>query len=1421
MDGADSSGSGLHNPRAESDSRSSDPIAAAVELFGLSNANSAHPMHGPQLIGVTATVTEIGGGKRKRGRPPKGQSKQTPLKKRKEDEEEDVCFICFDGGSLVLCDRKGCPKAYHPACIKRDEAFFRSKAKWNCGWHICSSCQKAAHYMCYTCTYSLCKACAKYADYVCVRGNKGFCTTCMKTIMLIENNGQGNKEMVQVDFDDKSSWEYLFKVYWVLLKEKLSLTLDELTQAQNPWKAAGTVAYKAKSLDVHYGGNEGKVAIPSITSRLLEANNCDRPKEQLNLPKKGGSPSTDRSISDNNSISMETKEWASKELLEFVAHMRNGDTSFLSQFDVQTLLLDYIKINNLRDHGQQSQIICDLRLRNLFGRPLVGHVEMLKLLEFHCLTKEDSRKDVIQDNTVHDVLSQVEGDGNNDNLFMMGKHKKHKTRGKGDERGPQINLDEYAAIDVHNIKLIYLRRDLMESLLVDNGKFHDKVVGSFVRIRISSGDPNIDMYRLVEVVGTCKVAVPYKIGDKTTDFKLAILNLDKKENISIDAISNQEFSEDECQRLRQTIKCGLVAGLTVGKVRERAMALQEVKLNDRLETEILQLNNLRDQASEKGHNKELRDCVEKLELLKTPEEYQRRLHEIPDVHADPNMDPNCHSDEDPAVDSNHIQDEHAKPRYSGLSRNERDPNLNSSLNDDVSYHSGSRSMSSPFYLDKGASSRDIERKNKSLVNEGKDACGSNIYEKPGNRVDSSGSVVGGWNNQIGSFSGVGSEASVASLSTGSAPVAYDSEIDKLWHYRDPNGSIQGPFCMLQLRKWRTTGYFPPDMRIWSLNDEEGHSFLLMDVLDGHLSKSTSMGYASLPTQEVIKGSSDGGLRNCDGGQWSGSMNEAVAQSKASRVYMNDIQTGSSNSEHPQVHCPAPSVVFIEQAHEPSLHQASGDEVQMSLNRVNGIPHGNTVHQTTGGQIHENQSSSLTVNYSSNNWDSNSGFASVVNSTDMVEKIFGIDINLPSPPRKTSNGDSNGPSTQNQQSVPSNGFVQDLNIPNLPSSTSKPIDGDEKADSTIHNVPSPQTKPADKDENAKAIDNKQFVSTDFEVQLPEVSHKWGGYSSTHTKPSFEEWNSGFLSSIKSPQVGNDRAAISTSKCDELATPSPPHPSCSWLASVTEPIEISTLAEESVSDLLAEVDAMESQGGGDLASPTSVNGGEDLFHDSKIDCFTSHMSLVPPLVKNVGLASTEEINLPPPPQLTPTVERIRAPSQGGVLDPVKRSSKKSSTSSKVEVETKLTEPSTIGRDMVDGKHMETGVGRALTQGNSNRGIGHAQGTPRGSSNPNRSASSGFTGRDSHSKYGGERLVSPRDRAFQSPRDQSPRDRDSGFSRGRPSGNSRQSSFGGSSGGVGGGSSGGGYSRPQPKGPRVCKFFESGYCKKGAACNYLHQR
>lgn len=41
----------------------------------------------------------------------------------------------------------------------------------------------------------------------------------------------------------------------------------------------------------------------------------------------------------------------------------------------------------------------------------------------------------------------------------------------------------------------------------------------------------------------------------------------------------------------------------------------------------------------------LRECVEKLQLLKTPEERRRRLEEITEIHADPKMDPSYESED--------------------------------------------------------------------------------------------------------------------------------------------------------------------------------------------------------------------------------------------------------------------------------------------------------------------------------------------------------------------------------------------------------------------------------------------------------------------------------------------------------------------------------------------------------------------------------------------------------------------------------------------------------------------------------------------------------------------------------------------------------------------------------------------------------
>ncbi|XP_052191098.1 zinc finger CCCH domain-containing protein 44-like isoform X2 [Diospyros lotus] len=1506
MEGEESPG---YSPSTEAESRSCDGIVAAPAVGECQADDGREDSAVGGATAVVAVESVAGGegsraeadvgannvvGKRKRGRPPKGQAKQPAAKKTKvEEEDEDVCFICFDGGSLVLCDRRGCPKAYHPACIKRDEAFFRSRAKWNCGWHICSSCQKAAHYMCYTCTYSLCKACVKDADYLCVRERKGFCALCMKTILLIENVDQGNKETAQVDFDDKGSWEYLFKMYWSCLKEKLSLTLDELTRAQNPWKAAGIVACKGKSLD----GNYGKVSMSHSLSACLEANNLKgrMSKEEPNFTNKGDCLTMDKSINGNDNASGGSTKWASKELLEFVAHMKSGDISMLSKFDVQSLLLDYIVKNNLRDPHQKSQIICDLRLRNLFGRQRLGHFDMLKLLEFHFLNGEDAQKDVTQSNTSVTTLSQLEGNGDNDNLLVIDKDMK------------------------------------------DSGKFHEKVVGSIVRIRISDNDQKQDKHRLVPVVGTHKVAVPYTIGERTVDFMLEILNLGNKETIAIDAISNQEFSDDECRQLCQNIKCGLLNRLTLGQVQEKAMALQEVRLNDWLEMEVMRLNQLLDEASKMGHKKELRDCVQKLELLKTPEEHRRRLHEIPVVHADPNMDPNRESDYDGVV-INKKQDEYVKQRCHRFSGDGGEPV--SPQNGDILNGSGGRAqkklatcdqirnMCSPVDLGKGTPDGIAETLSGSCWNEGEGACGSDTLEQPGNEVDSSSSVVRDQNNQAGlrsgSLSGVGSETSIASLSTGSTPQVNDSETDKLWHYRDQNGKVQGPFCLVQLRQWTMTGFFLSHMRIWNINEKEGDSLLLTDVLNGRTHKvSPAHCNVSLSSQEVSLSSQEAkDASHCrlyyNDGRWSGSMNitevdgkqsgaplncdDAVARSNdndesvkndmgschssdwtTSVVNNNNAQAGSSSqcwdslkvrssySDHPQVSCPVPSSAFTEWPHGTSFHRelvVEGQRWNSSPNHGHWNSHANVVAHTTGGQCHNSQANGqdhssqssadrhLSVNYSSNNWDSNSGFPPVSKSTNLLEQIFGIHItNLPGQTPRTSNGDGGEQITKDQQPVPLNIPVQDTSIQNPPSPRAKPHDVEEKDRASSQNMQIPGVKTAEEGGRFQATESKQTVSSNCHVQnsgpswssasslvisggtqLPDLAGERGQHSSTCIKPAVEEWDSGFVpvSSQRPHEGANDHTATPTSKCDEL-TPSSFHPASTmamWQAIGTEPIEFSTLAEESLSDLLAEVDAMESQR--ELPSPTSaMNCGEELFQDSKTDCFASLGGLSLQLGSGKGTCDNMQL-------YSESTHEPLGPSQADTHEPVKNSCGQSSTSTQVEVQR---EPIDVSVNKLEGgsncpppapptmskfpcdkniaaaEAKSVDPGRGAMRGDPNSSWGRstkgntilrsetAQPTSRGNSNGKRSTSAGFTGRESHPKFGGSgtRSMDPRDWAFQSG--------NSGFSRGRSSWSSRQSSFGSSG---GGGSS---YSRSLPKGHRVCKFYENGYCKKGASCDYLH--
>ncbi|GMP39522.1 hypothetical protein CsSME_00010321 [Camellia sinensis var. sinensis] len=106
----------------------------------------------------------------------------------KEEIAEDWCFVCKDGGLLLVCDYKECLKAYHAECVGKDESFVESGNSWTCKWHSCFICHKSSKFHCFCCPKAVCQCCIAAAEFARVRRNKGFCSHCLKLALLREEN---------------------------------------------------------------------------------------------------------------------------------------------------------------------------------------------------------------------------------------------------------------------------------------------------------------------------------------------------------------------------------------------------------------------------------------------------------------------------------------------------------------------------------------------------------------------------------------------------------------------------------------------------------------------------------------------------------------------------------------------------------------------------------------------------------------------------------------------------------------------------------------------------------------------------------------------------------------------------------------------------------------------------------------------------------------------------------------------------------------------------------------------------------------------------------------------------------------------------------------------------------------------------------
>ncbi|XP_068931997.1 histone-lysine N-methyltransferase NSD3 isoform X1 [Petaurus breviceps papuanus] len=82
------------------------------------------------------------------------KQKKRKIKTEQKQMHEDYCFQCGDGGELVMCDKKDCPKAYHLLCLNLTQPPY---GKWECPWHQCDTCSNSAVSFCEFCPRSFCK----------------------------------------------------------------------------------------------------------------------------------------------------------------------------------------------------------------------------------------------------------------------------------------------------------------------------------------------------------------------------------------------------------------------------------------------------------------------------------------------------------------------------------------------------------------------------------------------------------------------------------------------------------------------------------------------------------------------------------------------------------------------------------------------------------------------------------------------------------------------------------------------------------------------------------------------------------------------------------------------------------------------------------------------------------------------------------------------------------------------------------------------------------------------------------------------------------------------------------------------------------------------------------------------------------------
>ncbi|XP_061364291.1 uncharacterized protein At5g08430-like isoform X2 [Gastrolobium bilobum] len=523
--------------------------------------------------------------------------------------------------------------------------------------------------------------------------------------------------------------------------------------------------------------------------------------------------------------------WGSTSLIRFLGSIGRDTSNQMTQSDVTKIVNDYVKQNGLHHPTKKKRIVCDEKLHLLFRRKAISRLKINDLLESHFAENCEESSDDIFSNSEDDACETP------------------KTTGSERKSHPKIPLMEkprscFAAIIPDNIKLVYLKKSLVEELLKDPETFETKVVGSFIRIR---SDPNDYLqknpFQLLQVTGVKK--------SSEVEGEILLQSSGFIKDISIHMLSDVNFSEEECEDLQRRVKDGLL---------KRPMVWLPRELN--------RLQNLIDRANEKGLRRELDEYLQKREKLQIPEEQERLLHEIPQVIAE-DLESECKTPIDPEIKSENdlqelwqitstkaslvtevpkavadgflykatkmdmadlVKQENKSPKsIASLNRASKVPLFNMAVDSTLSNY-----MSGDTAAEHQRSGMPVQQQQPERQTDS--ACNKEGMSKPAESNDAKISE-GPSNKQVRP-----SQVEVIELSDdeddddkneepSTTKQVPDEQLKSLkWHYRDPQGHVQGPFSLISLKRWSDASYFSPDFMVWKSGQSQNESVLLVNIL---------------------------------------------------------------------------------------------------------------------------------------------------------------------------------------------------------------------------------------------------------------------------------------------------------------------------------------------------------------------------------------------------------------------------------------------------------------------------------------------------------------------------------------------------------------------------------------------------------------